>query len=124
MPNFEELTKTLIQTQVLQALKDAPEYLDALVRAAMEQEVSEHGTKPEYHTRTKMPWLEWCVRDALRNAAKMAVLEIVREMQPQIKDSVKKCLSSDEIVAVFAKRIIDGTVDYKINVQVVAEKDD
>jgi len=119
MSDFEQLTKTLIQTQVLQALKSAPEYLDSLVRATMEQEVNEHGGKPDYHARSKMPWLEWCVRDALRSAAQKAVLEIVREMEPDIKESVKRSMSSDEIVGVFAKRIINDLVDYKINVSVV-----
>ncbi len=118
MSNFEELTKTLIQTQVLQALKSAPEYLDALVQSAMQQEVGEHGQKPDSWSKDKMPWLEWCVRDSLRKAAQNAVLEIVKEMEPDIKNSVKKAMSSDEIVGVFAKRIINDLVDYKINVSV------
>ncbi len=116
--NFEELTRTLIQTQIIAALKNAPEYVDALVESVMTGEVNEHGAKPTYSDLNKMPFLEWCVRDALRNATKKAVLESVRDLEPNIKESVQKALSSDEIVGVFCKRIINDLVDYKINVTV------
>lgn len=124
MSNFEELTKTLIQTQILQALKEAPEYIDALVQSVMEQEVNENGNKPDYYNKTKMPWLEWCVRNAIRKAAQDAVLESLREIEPDIKKSVKNSLNSDEIINVFAKRIINTMEDYKINVEVILDKGD
>ena len=122
MENFKELTQALIQTQVLAALKDAPEYLDDLVRSAMETEVNEYGGKPDYNTKSKMPWLEWCVRDALETATRKAVIETVSELEPSIKKSVKKALTADDIVSSFVKEILANTADYKINVEVAPEK--
>jgi len=122
MENFKELTQALIQTQVLAALKDAPEYLDDLVRSAMETEVNEYGGKPDFYTNSKMPWLEWCVRDALETATRKAVLETVSELEPSIKKSVKKALTADDIVSSFVKEILANTADYKINVEVAPEK--
>lgn len=124
MANFEEMTKTLIQTQVLQALKNAPEYLDELVKAAVNKEVDEHGQTPKYHSRSKTPFLEWCVNNEIQNAARKAVMESLQEMEPQIKESVKKALSSDEIANVFVKRIVEDLVEYKVEVNIQPLKRD
>lgn len=109
MNEIEELTKTLIQTKVIEALKSKDDYIDSLVQAAFRTEVNEHGGKPDNWSKDRMPWLEYCARDAIRKATKSVVDELIVDIRPQIEAAVKKALTADEIVSSFVQQIMTNT---------------
>ena len=114
---LETLTRTIIQTKVLEELKKGEVYIDTLVRAVFEDEVDQYGGKPNYGSQ-KMPWLTWAVRDAMQTAARAAVIEHVKTLEPQINTAVIKAMSADEIVAAFTKKITGSMrKDYSITVK-------
>lgn len=123
--NIDAMVKTIIQTQVLQALRNAPEAVEAMVQAALSKPVDEHsGSANDRSYGRKVPYLEWIVGDAIRNAATQAVIETVQGMKPQIAEMVRAKLQGEDIVAAFA-RAITKTVDddWRIDVNFVQRRD-
>lgn len=112
------VAKTLIQTKVVQALQETPDYIETLVRAAMSQEVNQYGSPPTGYGNTKMPWLEWKCGDVLRQIATQYIHEIVSQNEPEIREAVKKAMSSEDIVSAFAKAVIDNTQSVGWSVEV------
>ena len=100
-----ELVKTDIQQKIVQAFKDTPEMIDTLIRSVFEKEVDEHGQKPDYHTKTKMPWLEWCIGHTIQDIARKAIKEHIGSMADQIEDKVRKALTDEVIVKSFADNV-------------------
>ncbi len=112
------LVKASIEAKILEAFKQTPEYIDALVSAALNQEVNEHGGKPDGYGRHKMPYLTWLVGDQIRAVARAAVIEHIQRMDSQIREAVQQRLTAGDLVDAFAKSIIGATNhDWKVNVQ-------
>lgn len=117
--DLKELTKTLIQTQVVKALKDAPEYIEALVGAALNEPVN---TGSQYSPRN-VPWLQNKVNEMLQHATTEVLREQIAAMFPKIREQVALSLSSADVVDAFTKQIIDATKDdWRINVSFGKEK--
>jgi hypothetical protein len=121
--DIKELTRTLIQTRVIQAFKDAPEAIDALVVAALSQEVNQYGGKPEGYYGTKMPYLEFLVGQTIRAVATGAVKAAVEERQAEIEAAVRRAVSADALVDSVAKKML-GTLaeDWKLQITFANEK--
>lgn len=120
--------KTLIETQIVQALNSAPEAIEKLVKAALAKPVDANGW-PEGDRnfssyRGTMPYLDWMVGQEVRDAARSAAAKIIKEMMPNIEAEVRKGLSSESVVAAVTKSLV-GTADqeWRINVSFEAEKD-
>ena len=92
--DIKELTRTLIQTEITKALSEAPEAINALVQAALAQEVDENGNKPDYHSKHKMPWLEWKVGQLIRTAATGAIQDAVKAKEDEIRALVSEKINS------------------------------
>lgn len=113
----ETLVKTSVEAMIIQAFKDAPEAIDALVKSALEREVDEHGGKPDHYTRKKMPYLEWLVGSVIRDVAVTAVREAVKQREEDIRKAVFAKVSSEAIVNSLVEKIIGATTeDWKLNV--------
>ncbi|MCW0979398.1 hypothetical protein OK142_01135 [Agrobacterium sp. BT-220-3] len=106
---IEALVQTTLQAQIIRAFKDAPEAIDALVKSALEMEVDQHGGKPDYHSRQKMPYLAWLVGDQIRNLARAAVIEAVDARREEIKSAVLKAVSAEKLVEGLTETIL-GTM--------------
>ena len=103
--NIDEMTKTIIESQIIQAFRDSPEAIDELVRSALNQEVNDYGSKPSY-SESKMPYLEYAAGNVIRNVATKAVRDRINELQPEIEKVVREKLSSDDLVNSFADNIV------------------
>lgn len=118
-----DITRTMLQTKILEALKETPEYIESLVKAALEQEVDEHGTKPDYRSSDRMPYLEYLTRSAIRRLAADTIHEWLKTNSDQVVKLVHEELSKLDIAEAFTKAII-GTVDkdWKINIEFQRER--
>lgn len=104
---IDKLVKAALEAKIIEAFKTAPEAIDALVSACLEQPVDAYGNKPGYGSST-MPYLTYLARDTIRNVAKTAVTEYVDSITDTIKGAVKRKLNEDVIVDAFTKAMLSG----------------
>ncbi len=122
---ISELVKSTIQTKIIEAFKSTPQMIDDLVSACLSREVNEYGSKPDYHSRSKMPYLEYLARSTVEGIAREAVRQYFQDTQGEvISQMVKEKLSKGEWLDEFTKAI-SGVVkeDYKIDVHFKREND-
>jgi hypothetical protein len=125
---IDAMVKTLIETQVIQALHSAPEAIELLVKAALSKPVDKNGnvegTRDFSSYGGSMPYLDWMVGVEVRNAARSAAAKVIQEMMPNIEAEVRKGLSAESVVAAVTKSLI-GTAEHewRINVTFEAEKE-
>jgi hypothetical protein len=115
-PTVKDMVRTVLEAHIVTALKETPEALDTLVKAALSREVdSRNGSFEGYGT--KVPYLDYIAGETIRTATSQAVRKVVQEMQPEIEAEVRKILTSEQVVQAFTKCIIGSTdQDYKISV--------
>ena len=122
---IEQITKTLIEAKILEALRETPEYIDSLVKGAINQEVDERGNKPTYSSDETMPYLQYLVRDALQRLAREVVQEVVKEGREDMKRKIREALQADKIVNAFADSVIKNAETWNIAFDIkVPVKDD
>jgi hypothetical protein len=125
---LEVTIKSLLETQIIQALNSAPDAIEKMVKAALTRPVDSNG----YHEGMSnyrgyggtMPYLDWMVGQEIREAARKAAAKVIAERMPDIEAEVRKGLSSESIVAAVTKSLI-GTAEqeWRINVSFEAEKE-
>lgn len=121
--DIQQLTKALIEAKVIQAFKDTPEAIDALVQAALSQSVSEHGGKPDSWSRNTMPYLTWLVGDVIRSVARTSVVTVVNERQPEIHEAIRKAVSAEALVDSVAKKMLGVLAeDWKLVINFANDK--
>jgi hypothetical protein len=119
-----EIVKTIIQTQVLQALKNAPEAIDAMVKAALvDMQVDPATGRTDGYYGSKVPYLEYIVGSAIRDAAHKAVATVIAERQPAIEAAIRKRLSADDMVQSMAKAFTKAAVDESWKIEINFEKE-
>ena len=101
---IEKVVQAGIQQEIIRALNDAPEYIDALVKAAMNQEVNEYGGKPSYGER-KTPYLEYVVGEQLRVFAGKAVRQWLTDNEDAIRASIVQRVGKLDIANAFADAV-------------------
>jgi hypothetical protein len=121
--DIQQLTKALIEAKVIQAFKDTPEAIDALVQAALSQPVSEYGGKPDAWSSNKMPYLTWLVGDVIRAVARDAVIATVKAREPEIHEAIRKAVSADALVDSVAQKMLGALAeDWKLVINFANEK--
>ena len=106
---ISELVRSSLEAKIIEAFKSTPELIDDLVKSCLSQEVDEHGLKPDYHTRNKMPYLSFLAQNAVQKVAREAVNEYIATMAPNIKTQVKAKLSAGDMVDALTASIIEST---------------
>ncbi len=124
--NIQEIVKGIIQTQIVQALNDAPEVIEKLVKASLSKPVDKNGrVEGETHYSPyggTMPYLDWMVGQEIRCAATNAVHRLMQEYAPKIEEEVRKGLNSDTVVAAVTKSFVTAAEqDWRINVKFEVE---
>lgn len=109
----EELVKPIIRDQVAAAiaaqLGDPAKLMQELVGKALNQKVNAHGKVGNYSSDNKYPFLEALAANAIRQAAREAFEEIVKQEQPRIRAAVESHLrkqpkkTAAAIVSAFAE---------------------
>ena len=107
---IDKLVKAALEAKIIEAFKTAPEAIDALVSACLNQSVDQYGGKPSYASET-MPYLTYLARDTIRDVAREAVREHIGSIRERIKESVKSKLTEDVVVDAFTKAILSGIED-------------
>jgi len=121
---IHNLTKTLIQTKILEAFKEQPEYIDSLVQAALQQEVNQYGGKPDFRDKT-MPFLTYLVRDQIHRLARESIQEVVAEEQPRLKESIREQLVNGALSDGLLAAVVDAVKqEWRLTVNVQAEKEE
>lgn len=122
------LIRGIIETQVIQALNNAPEAIEKLIKAALSKPTdaqgNEEGSRNFSSYGGTMPYLDWMVGQEVRSAARLATQAVIKEMMPNIEAEVRKGLSAESVVAAVTKSLI-GTAEqeWRINVKFEAEKE-
>lgn len=125
---IEATIKTLLETQIIQALNSAPDAIEKMVKAALSKPVDSsgnvEGTSNYRGYGGTMPYLDWMVGNEIRDAARSAAKKVIQEQMPDIEAEVRRGLSSESIVAAITKSLV-GTAEqeWRINVSFEAEKD-
>lgn len=113
--NVSELVKAIIQTQVIQALNNAPDAVEKLVKSALEKPVDAKGVSGSYGS--TMPYLDFIVGEEIRHAAESAVRKIIQDKAHLIEESVRAGLTTDTVVAAVTKSFVDAAKeDWRIKV--------
>ncbi len=119
--NIDALVKTLISTEIIKALNNAPDAVEKMVMAALQKPVSKDGKSDGYGD--KMPYLDYLVGNEIRSAACNAVRTVLIERAPLITEQVRKGLSEDTVVAAVTKSLIGAAAqDWQIAVSFEAKK--
>jgi hypothetical protein len=124
--DVKSIIETTLKTEIVKALNAAPEAIEALVKAALEQPVYSDGaiSKQYGFGEQKMPYLDWLVGDQIRMAARRAVQEVVEENKGKIHEAVKRRMSADDLADAFAKHLIAAAdQEWKIDIKFAAEKE-
>jgi hypothetical protein len=121
---MDSMIKTLIETQVIQALNSAPEAIEKMVKAAMSEAVDPRSGRNDGYSSNRVPYLEYMLGEEIRSASQKAAKKVILEMMPNIEAEVRKGLSAESVVAAVTKSLI-GTAEqeWRINVSFEAEKD-
>lgn len=124
--DVNELVKIAIKTKILKALKDEAGYLDALVETALSTRVNVRGVKSrrdDYNN--KHVFLDLVVGDAIRDACKIAVQEIVSERHDYIRECVRTTMDSKTFEDSIAKSLIDvltNARNMRLDMRMVADR--
>lgn len=120
---IDTMIKTLIETQVIQALNSAPEAIEKMVKAAMAEPVDPRTGDQGGYSSHRVPYLEYMVGNEIRSAARTAAHKVIQEMMPSIEAEVRKGLSAESVVTAITKSLV-GTAEqeWRINVNFEAEK--
>lgn len=121
---IKTLVETTLQAQIVQAFNNAPDAIDMLVKAALNQEVDQYGYKPEYHTTNKMPYLQYLVGDTIRRIARASVEQAVDARKSDIEVAVRNALTADAVVQAMIERVL-GTLkeDYRLQISFKDDED-
>lgn len=120
--DMQAIVKAIIEAQVVRALNEAPEAIEKLVKAALEQPVDSMGDHKGYGI--KMPYLDWLVGDEIRTATRAAVKRVVADSADKIEAEVRKGLNQESIVSAMSKAIASSVEqDWRINVSFASERD-
>ena len=119
--NIDVMVRTLIQTQVVQALNSAPDAVEAMVKAALLKPVDADTGRADGYGR-KVSYLEWMTGDMIRIAAGEAVRKVLVERAVDIEAAVREALSQQTIVDGLTKLIV-GTVEESWRIDVRFERD-
>lgn len=122
--DIEKLVKASIQTKIVEAFNETPGMIDKLVEAALNKEVDEHGGKPGYGARERMPYLEYLVGNEIRLAAHRAVQEYVESRKDEIAQKVVHAMQSAEFgssIAEAVSNVLQGA--YRWNFELNLERD-
>lgn len=125
--NIDVMVKTIIETQIIQSLNNAPEAIDKLVKAALSKPVDKGGNfEGDRHFSSyggTTPYLDWMVGQEIRSAAEGAVRKVISESASVIEAKVREGLSSDTVVAALTKAFVSAAEqDWRIDVKFEAEK--
>ena len=118
---IDAMVKGLIEAQIIQALNNAPEAIEKLVKSVLSKPVDSSGKFDGYGD--KMPYLDYMVGNEIRTAATNAARKVIQEHAAGIEAEVRKGLSSESVVAAITKSLI-GAADqeWRINVSFEGEK--
>lgn len=117
---IEDEIKTLLQVQIIKALKESTSAIDALVQAAMSKPVSsDNGRYDGYGS--KIPFLEYLVGETIRDAARASISKIMQEeWQGKIDGEIRERLRLDAFADSFTQAIqLQLKEDWRINVNFV-----
>ena len=120
--DIETIVKAGIQQEILKALQDSPEYIESLIKSALNQEVNKYGDKPSYGE-DKIPYLEYVVGAQLRSFAGKAVSTWLKENEDAIRAAIIERVSQSDIGESFADAVV-GTIgnEWRINVSFERER--
>lgn len=122
--NIQAMVKTIIEAQIIQALNEAPEAIDKLVKAALSKEVDGVSGKADGYYGNRTPYLDYLIGDEIRSATRSAVAKVIKELAPNIEGEVRKALTAETLVAAVAKSIVaTAEQDWKISVKFESEKE-
>lgn len=118
--SVEDDIKTLLQVQIIKALKDSTSAIDSLVQAAMSKPVSS-DTGRTYGYGNKVPFLEYLVGETIRDAARASIFKIMQEeWQGKIDAEIRERLRLDAFADSFTQAIqLQLKEDWCINVNFV-----
>lgn len=118
----QSLIKTIIETQVIEALNTQPEAIEKLVKACLSEPVDSVGKRDGYGQ--KYPYLDWMVGEEIRRAAREAICKVMADYAPRIEAEIRKGLSSDSVVAALTTAFVGAaSQQWKIDVRFVVDKD-
>jgi len=114
---IKALVSASLHTKIIQAFNEAPEAIDMLVSAAISEEVNEHGERPDFHSKRRMPYLEWLVGETIRRIARDAVIETVENRRDEIKAAVSRAVTADSFVDGLTGKLL-GTISEEWRVSI------
>lgn len=97
-----------IQQAIVKELGNAEEYMGALISAALHQKVSIDGKVSHYSSENKYDYLDIMLKEKIRETAKVALQEYIKENADKLKDALKKELEKTATKNELVKTFIEG----------------
>lgn len=83
-----------INLAIIDALKGKESLVAEAVKAILETRVGWDGNIPQYGGRGDQTWVEYKVKDAIKKAAEVAIIDTVKALEPNIRDMIAKQLTA------------------------------
>lgn len=119
---IENITKSLIQAKILEAINETPQYVENLVKAALNQEVNEHGGKPSYHSDIKQPYLAYLVGENIRQLARETVREYMVNHQDTIKTKILEAMREDDFAECYAGLLKEASETWNLQINLSTDR--
>ena len=97
-----------LQSAIIAQLGNAEQYMAALISAALHQKVDSNGRVDSYAGNNKYDYLDILLKEKIREAAKGAIQEYVKENQEILKQALKKELEKTATKNKLVETFVDG----------------
>jgi len=107
---IQEIAQTTLKTMVAQSLGDPQQFIQAIVKNALDFKVQrDTAKKSEYSSYNDTPYIDAVAGVVIREKCKEVITEFVEQKAGEIKEAVKKELEKRDRKTSLAKAILDAT---------------
>ena len=105
----EPIIRAEIQAAIVRELNKDVNLVPKLIDAALADKVNEQGNKGRYSSDNKHLFIDVLCKQAIQDAAKLAMKEYLEENADKLKEQIKKQIEKSD--AEMAKIFVDGLLD-------------
>lgn len=103
------IVEAKIKEAILSAMGGGEELIHRVTEQILYQKVNSDGKVSSYQSENKLNWIDVIVTSQIKSAVSDAIKEIIAERQDEIKESIKKIMSTKKGIEAFTQALLAGT---------------
>ena len=121
--NLVAMMRQSIEMEILKQVQSTPEYIETLVKQALDLQVNEYGEEHDNRTHRKaQSWLAFCIHRHIRGIASDTIKAWFEERQGTIEQTIKDRLDETDVISALAQAFVSSSEDWKINIAFAENK--